>query len=545
MKKYWSFFKNINNKRVSCLCLILTLFVGLTYAYFAHFFSGPVQVDIRTSTETADTLSFFTDKSISIDIDQDSFSNNVGSLTQKTAARALLTANSETNSATMNYYVYLNIVSNSFSYTSEDNKPEILLTLYDNDGNEIKDLNVNYYTVKDRTGKNISGYDITDKSGLITLVDNKQISAASSIPTEHIWRIAVTFVNYDFNQSANAGATFDAKLIIQKEKKDDISTYGCNTGDFLNACLVSRTGIDSTFLLHDVNLKNGANDNSYRYSGGEVNNYVCFGSDNAVCPIDNLYRIIGVFSSNAHGLENTQLVKLIKDDYANSNLLGTDGDYTSSTYTKDTSQYYTGEKTVINRYFWNKKNTVNAEKNTWSVSLLNTVNLNINYLNNIGGKWSDMISPSKWHVGGNLYNSVVKNNSRNAYINEITTPNVGENSVTGEAIYPTHSNDFAKIGLPYVSDYGYAVDQDYWTYNLSEYSSLKDSNWMYKGLYEWTITRSSDDDVHVFFIFSSGGVDYRSCNTGSLPVRPTFYLNSNVKYKSGTGTKDDPIRLEV
>ena len=72
--------------------------------------------------------------------------------------------------------------------------------------------------------------------------------------------------------------------------------------------------------LHDSTLPNGAEDNSYRFAGSNesVNNFVCFGTDDSVCPYDNLYRIIGVFNNQ---------VKLIKWDFANSNLLGAVDNY--------------------------------------------------------------------------------------------------------------------------------------------------------------------------------------------------------------------------
>lgn len=41
-----------------------------------------------------------------------------------------------------------------------------------------------------------------------------------------------------------------------------------------------------------------ANDDSYRYAGGNPNNYICFGSDEEKCPEENLYRIIGVYGEN-------------------------------------------------------------------------------------------------------------------------------------------------------------------------------------------------------------------------------------------------------
>ena len=46
------------------------------------------------------------------------------------------------------------------------------------------------------------------------------------------------------------------------------------------------------------------NSHEYRYVGAEVNNYVKFNND--------LYRIIGVFDSNSHGVTGTELVKLIR-----------------------------------------------------------------------------------------------------------------------------------------------------------------------------------------------------------------------------------------
>ena len=100
-------------------------------------------------------------------------------------------------------------------------------------------------------------------------------------------------------------------------------------------------GIDETLYHHDATLTNGAGDNSYRFAGANesVNNYVCFGSSEASCPADNLYRIIGVFEDK---------VKLIKYDYATSALLGTNGDYISSSILNST---YKGSLSKVDRYF--------------------------------------------------------------------------------------------------------------------------------------------------------------------------------------------------
>ena len=139
----------------------------------------------------------------------------------------------------------------------------------------------------------------------------------------------------------------------------------------------------NNLYLHDSTLTNGANDNSYRYAGSSdaTNNFVCFGYDSTdgSCPTDYLYRIIGVFDNQ---------VKLIKYDYANSNLLGTDGDYNLGSYSKSSYSTYKGELTIINIYNWNYKAT-NSQSTSWSTSLLNKTNLNKNYLNNIGSAWSN------------------------------------------------------------------------------------------------------------------------------------------------------------
>ena len=236
----------------------------------------------------------------------------------------------------------------------------------------------------------------------------------------------------------------------------------CYDGMNLNDCIYSLVYWDSketSIYSHDSSLANGANDYSIRYSGPseEVNNFVCFGSDETLCPTDNLYRIIGVFDENYTGVSGAPLVKLIKYDYANSNLLGTDGDYKGET--TPTTNYYKGSLSTINTYYWNYKAT-NGATNTWSTSLLNKTNLNTNYLNNIGTTWENKIATTTWKVGGNTYANIVTKTPSVAYQNEIVNPdatNTTDNATTYDA----------KIGLMYVSDYGFAASPSAWDLALS------------------------------------------------------------------------------
>lgn len=105
----------------------------------------------------------------------------------------------------------------------------------------------------------------------------------------------------------------------------------------------------------------------------------------------------------------------------------------------------------------------------------------------------------------------------------------------------------AKIGLPYLSDYVFGASSTVWTKNTGSSQINKDVNWMYTGNSEWTITRCADNSTQVFMIQWNGGAECLSAgyfhSMYDHDVRPTFYLNSSVTYKSGSGSSTDPMRL--
>ena len=294
---------------------------------------------------------------------------------------------------------------------------------------------------------------------------------------------------------------------------------------------------ENNIYYHDSDLANGAGDNSYRYAGANPNNFVCFGSDTSPCPTDNLYRIIGVFGENYHGVTGKQLVKLIKYDYMTTDELGTDGDY-SQTYKEwgmdSTYKGTYGDGERIGVYYWNYKATGSAT-NTWSTSLLNKTNLNTNFINNIGTTWANKIATVTWKVGGNTYANISDVVPATTYQNEIVNP-VTTNTTDNATTYS------AKIGLMYVSDYGFAASPDAWTLTMSSYNNTtaKNNNWMYMGLYEWTISRTADGSGSAFSVDYGGDVyyDYVDVNSG---VRASFSLESSVSYVSGSGSMSDPI----
>ena len=321
------------------------------------------------------------------------------------------------------------------------------------------------------------------------------------------------------NVSDKCYVYFDVYVPPRFDEICDETTLACHV-----AKLYTGTQGENGIYYHDSSLTNGAGDSSYRYSGANPNNYVCFGTNTTPCPTDNLYRIIGVFGNN---------VKLIKYDYATSALLGTDGEY-QGTGTPNSS-YYKGSLTTINTYYWNNS----TKKNTWSESLLNKTNLNTNFINNIGTEWANKIATTTWKVGGNTYANIRDVIPATAYQNEIVNP-VTTNTTDNATEYS------AKIGLMYVSDYGFGADPSAWTTILYNYdgsvngSTIRSLNWMHMGYYEWTISRRADYSNSAFFVDRGGRVgDYRVGD--NYAVRPSFSLESSTTYVSGSGSASDPM----
>ena len=247
---------------------------------------------------------------------------------------------------------------------------------------------------------------------------------------------------------------------------------------------------ENGLYLHDGQGTYGAQeagDNSYRFSGANPNNYVCFGSDAVTCPSDNLYRIIGAFDDDKDG--NYQ-IKLIKN-------------------------------TSIGKMAWNS-----SSNNTWSSASLNTGTLNGTYLSGLG-TWASMIVEHDWEVGG-MANSRT-NTAKQYYATELG--NSDGNSITYRA----------KIGLMYVSDYGYSASPENWNTTLYNYANdtNRNNNWMYLGTDEWTISRNSSVASNVFGVSNSGFVSYSNV-TNTNAVRPSFYLTSDTGFVSGDGTQANP-----
>ena len=273
-----------------------------------------------------------------------------------------------------------------------------------------------------------------------------------------------------------------------------------------------------------------------RYEGADPNNYICLDNKTIGTCSDSslLFRIIGLFDedTSSDGTNSSGTKKLLKVIDTN-NYGGTDGKK------------------------WNSAGT-----NNWSNASLKT-ELNGTYLttlvgtSNVNGKLSSGIANAKWHLGG----------ASSSNYNTLTAEGIYKEERNASAIYSGNpSSIYAKVGLMYPSDYGYATvggtninksecrTRDLYDWDGSIYSDCRNNDWLFISQnnfvnnVEWTITPRSDTSGNVLHIRSTGNVSHQY-NYIDVPnfywaARPTFYLDSSVlKIVGGTGTSDNAYRI--
>ena len=322
--------------------------------------------------------------------------------------------------------------------------------------------------------------------------------------------------------------------------------------DYIKNTVYQGDGVNGLYY-HDgvgtyTNADQEAGDNSYRYAGANPNNYVCFGSDDEICPEDSLYRIIGIFDENG-----TYQVKLIKASAATVTELGTNGAYINGYYKYSSLSSCDNSLSMVSNV--SKINNIIAAPdpviggcNKWEMSDLNLINLNQNYINSLSNSWENLIANHNWLISSfsvDTLNTTVSN--KDIYNSEINN---------------TTSISSAKIGLMYINDFRYANLPEYWKQALlSINNTLKmDDNWMFIKISEWIITADTSNHGYGYFgnisniildgkanlngqLYDGGSIIYSTVHFNAN-ARPVFYLNSDVTYVSGDGSQENPFRIE-
>ena len=305
----------------------------------------------------------------------------------------------------------------------------------------------------------------------------------------------------------NSGSSFISSVTIggNTVTTRDNEVFANYDGDlyYHNGTITTTSlGIDDNNTILD------AEDLSYRYSGPNPNNWVCFGYEDInncktlTASSNYAYRIIGFFDDNKDGVYN---IKLIKNEQY--------GTYPWSGSTSNTSNNY-NSSTLFS-------NILNGTSNS--------------YLSSLGSNWQDMIITPTWNVGGCSSDDCYTSNPKKVYTAEMVTQG------------PVETNNTNKIGLMYISDAGYSMPPQYWIYQLNNSNYIENirNNLSYiQNSTNLHVTISKLTGTNYNYVHATAG-GYGDANYASYVIKPVFYLDTSVKIVSGDGTISDPFLLSL
>lgn len=350
---------------------------------------------------------------------------------------------------------------------------------------------------------------LSNNSGSITAKLNDDVSLSgyaisnsnTEAPTE--WN-AISSTSYSLSTNVEKSGTF---YLWVKDGANNVSVSNSFTVSFtpFSSIVVSKSS-DLT-SSQDGTVYNINNENGIRYTGHNPDNFVCFDDNSSgSCDEDNLYRIIGKFSvsTNINAVGNASVIKLIK--------------YVPSFDYMQTSDF---------------NQTASCSANTFNIDCNYLLNkLNNTFYNSLDSKYSNLILDTVWRIT-NISSSFVDSLTFNQYYQ-------AEQNATATL--------FLKMGLPYISDYGYSfssndVDRTV-AVNSIDFGKI-DFSWMYNdyavdfGLI-WTMDL---DNTSPYIIYKPGIAGAINMYQGG--VFPTFHIQANTQVKSGNGSQSSPYRLAV
>ena len=331
-------------------------------------------------------------------------------------------------------------------------------------------------------------------------------ASISTFPSKGMYRVDVGCSN-----AVGKWLYDEWQLAIEDITSDNIT---CDI-DFVT---ISKTNLND-YIISLNGTKQGigqvVNENGYRYEGKNPNNYIWFNNE--------LWRIIGVFDFATHGVSGKNLVKIIIND----SLGGLVWDNTPSSGSNDWST--SDLKNLLNGAYLNGENGTGGE---YCYGYSTTVPANCDYTETgINDTYRPMIENVTWYLGGHSTTSA--------------TAGAFYGYERGATVYTGRPTTWeGQIGLMYPSDYGYSVlaSSCARTTKLGSYNNenCAGQSWIYKGLYEWTISPGSVYNYNVFSLHSNGHLNnYSSASVGNS-ARPVLYLDSNVYVIDGNGSISDP-----
>ena len=368
---------------------------------------------------------------------------------------------------------------------------------------------------------------------------------------QDVWLVSP--VNFDYFDAyvwvAFSGGLTSYKLYNSRGVRPSVSLkpntyFSSGDGSFTNPFVIgdaveepSGNSFDTIFAANNTDI---FNENGLRYEGADPKNYICLDNKTSgACSSSSLlFRIIGLFDEeySSNGTTSSGTKKLLKVIDTN-NFGGTDGKY------------------------WNRTQTSGKNYNDWSTATLKT-ELNDTYLSallatsGVNSKLESAIITSKWHLGGAGLSNYQTLTAEGIYTEERNTSAISSGNP---------SSIYAKVGLMYPSDFGYATvggtttnktgcrAKELYNWNSSSYSDCKNNDWIFTSQNsfadnrEWLLSPYSMNSTDAAHLYSGGYVHLNGYRVvgGKFAVRPTFYLDSSILKIVGTGdgSSSNPYRV--
>jgi len=368
---------------------------------------------------------------------------------------------------------------------------------------------------------------------------------------QDVWLVSP--VNFDYFDAyvwvAFSGGLTSYKLYNSRGVRPSVSLkpntyFSSGDGSFTNPFVIgdaveepSGNSFDTVFAANNTDI---FNENGLRYEGADPKNYICLDNKTSgACSSSSLlFRIIGLFDEeySSNGTTSSGTKKLLKVIDTN-NFGGTDGKY------------------------WNRTQTSGKNYNDWSTATLKT-ELNDTYLSallatsGVNSKLESAIITSKWHLGGAGLSNYQTLTAEGIYTEERNTSAISSGNP---------SSIYAKVGLMYPSDFGYATvggtttnktgcrAKELYNWNSSSYSDCKNNDWIFTSQNsfadnrEWLLSPYSMNSTDAAHLYSGGYVHLNGYRVvgGKFAVRPTFYLDSSILKIVGTGdgSSSNPYRV--
>lgn len=187
--------------------------------------------------------------------------------------------------------------------------------------------------------------------------------------------------------------------------------------------------------------------------------------------------------------------------------------------------------------------------NNWPTSSLATY-LNGTYYNSINSTYRNMIATNTYYLGGvSRQGSAVAPTKEQAYLEEKGTAKatctVGSGGETS-ATCPRATRWTGKIGLPYMSDFGYSMSYCSES-NLSLVKDCFQNTWFNTQNGFWLMDHLAAGTVISWHVVTGVGVFLGSgvATSTNYGVIPVLYLKPEVIVTSGNGSSGTPYQLSL